>query len=109
LNLSTKWEFVSLRKEAVYQLSRTASPIDLLVLSHMFNVAEWRIPAYESISRRSTLLTTEEASRLPVDDVTIIYALRQYITTDSKKFRAFLKTLGMYFVSNYISISLLHV
>jgi hypothetical protein len=75
----------------------------------MFNVAEWRIPAYESISRRSTPLTTEEASRLPVDDVTIIYALRQYITTDSGKFRALLKTLGMYFVSNYISISLLYV
>ena len=74
----------------------------------MFNVAEWRIPAYESISGRSTLLTTEEASRLPVDDVTIIYALRQYIAADSRKFHALLKTLGMYFVSNF-SISLLHV
>jgi hypothetical protein len=99
LKQSTEWEFVSLRKEAIYQLSHTASPIDLLVLSHTFNVPEWRIPAYASLSRRPAPLSTGEARRLPVDDVTTIYALREYNTTDSRKFRAVLSTLGMYFVS----------
>jgi len=69
----------------------------------MFKVPEFRIPSYESVSRRLTPLTAKETSRLTVDDVTTIYALREYNATDSNKFRALLTTLGIYFVPYYIS------
>jgi hypothetical protein len=100
LDLSTKWEFLSLRKEAIYQLSHIASPIDRLALSHRFNVVSWRVPAFEIISKRPTPLTAGEASRLPIDDVTNISALREYNTSNSRKFHALLSTLGMHPVSH---------
>lgn len=68
----------------------------------MFNVPELRMPAYKSIAMRPIPLTAQEASRLPVDDVTIIYALREYNATRSNKLHALLNMLSMYFVSYYI-------
>jgi hypothetical protein len=73
----------------------------------MLNAAELRMPAYESIAQRPMPLTTEEASQLFVDDVTIIHALREYHATDHNKFRALLGTVGMYFISYHIFTSCL--
>ncbi|KAI0319271.1 hypothetical protein OF83DRAFT_826548 [Amylostereum chailletii] len=79
LRLATRWNFASIRALAIERLESLASPVDKLVLSHAFNVPHWLLPSYIALCLREASPSREECSRLQMDDVVLVFSVREAV------------------------------
>jgi hypothetical protein len=89
LHLAHRWDFATMRSLAIDHLTRLATPVDRVVLGHMYDVRHWLLPAYQEICEDEAWLSDEEGRRLGIDDVLKIgrarHALRSNDPSDKTK------------------------
>lgn len=77
LHLAAKWKFETIKVLAIERLSAIAPPIDKITLGKQYGIVEWLADAYKAICKRPDPLTIEEGTRLGLEDVIRISAMRQ--------------------------------
>jgi hypothetical protein len=77
LRLATRWNFPSFRALALEKLESVEPSVDKLVLAHELNVTDWLLPSYVALCLRPEPLTLEEAERLRMADVVLIFTARE--------------------------------
>jgi hypothetical protein len=89
LHLAHRWDFATMRSLAIDHLTRLATPVDRVVLGHMYDVRHWLLPAYQEICEYEAWLSDEEGRRLGINDVLKIgrvrHALRSSDASDKTK------------------------
>ncbi|KAG7091299.1 hypothetical protein E1B28_010345 [Marasmius oreades] len=84
LNLSTRWDFTSLRELSITRISQVLDdPSDLIVLGIQYNVTSWLVSAYTEICERKEPLTLEEGRKVGVDLCVMIAQARHKIRYNS--------------------------
>ena len=76
LHLSTRWDFVSLRKLALKSIT-PPTPHDQLVLARTYAVDQWVLPALTALSERPQPLSLDEAQKMSMEDVVLVAAARE--------------------------------
>ncbi|KAJ4471528.1 hypothetical protein J3R30DRAFT_1090883 [Lentinula aciculospora] len=79
LKLATRWDFDSIRELAVESLTSSASPADLIILAHRYDVSQWLLPEYMELCVRDEPLSLEEGRKLGVNTVVAINQIRHQI------------------------------
>ncbi|CAE6524041.1 unnamed protein product [Rhizoctonia solani] len=75
--LAHMWNFFDLRSYLLAQAEASLSDAEKIVFAKKFSVRKWLAPAYLNLCRRSTPPTTSEATKLRLDDVVMIFRLRE--------------------------------
>src|ERR1700677_4011131 len=78
LHLSTRWDFVSLRKLALKSI-RPPTSHDQLVLARTYSVDQWVLPALTALCSRSPPLNLDEALQMNMEDVILVATVREEI------------------------------
>ena len=82
LHLSTRWEFVSLRKLAMRSI-KPPTPYDQLLLARAYAVDTWVLPALSALCTRPKPVTLKEARQMSIEDVVLVATVREDIRNDT--------------------------
>jgi hypothetical protein len=95
LRLATRWNFPSFRALALEKLESVEPSVDKLVLAHELNVTDWLLSSYTALCLRPEPLTLEEAERLKMSDVVLIFTAREWLkgSTDANSATACIEKL----------------
>ncbi|CAE6489141.1 unnamed protein product [Rhizoctonia solani] len=75
--LAHMWNFSDLRAYLLAQAEETLSDAEKIDFAKKFGIQNWLVPAYLNLCRRSTPPTTDEATKLGLDDVLMVFRLRE--------------------------------
>jgi hypothetical protein len=78
LDLSTCWDFTSVRRLALNKI-QPPTPHDRLILARTYSVDHWVIPALSALCEREAPLSLDEARRMNIEDVVLVATLREDI------------------------------
>ncbi|CAE6450646.1 unnamed protein product [Rhizoctonia solani] len=93
--------FSELRTYLLQLAEKNLDDVDKIVFAREFNIKEWLAPAYIRLCEREELLTTEEARKLQVDSVLLIWRMREQNRSRSSTMNA-----GKYYCSGCIGLSI---
>ncbi|KAG9121352.1 hypothetical protein FRC07_002722, partial [Ceratobasidium sp. 392] len=75
--LAHQWNFAELRAHlSPLAEKQFMSDIDRIVFAHKYDINEWLVPAYIRLCQRSGALSTDEAVKLGVHGVLLVYRLK---------------------------------
>ncbi|CUA72030.1 hypothetical protein RSOLAG22IIIB_04891 [Rhizoctonia solani] len=75
--LAHMWNFSDLRAYLLAQAEETLSDAEKIHFAKKFGIQNWLVPAYLNLCRRPTPPTTDEATKLGLEDVLMIFRLRE--------------------------------
>ncbi|KAF8600047.1 hypothetical protein BDV93DRAFT_525605, partial [Ceratobasidium sp. AG-I] len=75
--LANMWNFSDLRSYLLPLAEKVLSDVDKIVFSREFDVKDWLAPAHTRLCRRKEALSSEEASKLGVESLLVIYRVRE--------------------------------
>ena len=78
LDLSTCWDFTSIRRLALNNI-QPPTPHDRLILARAYSVDHWVIPALSALCEREAPLSLDEARQLDIEDVVLVTTVREDI------------------------------
>lgn len=79
LKVASRLDFVSHRELAITRLVALASPVERIKLAKEYDIASWLGPAYKELCLRAQPLTVDEGSKLGLEDVVKISAVRDFV------------------------------
>jgi len=83
LRLATMWIFKEIRALAIDKLSKlTMDPIEQILLAKEYNVPQWLRSGYDTVARRSDILSLVEAEKLGYLTTIRLFQLREQARTD---------------------------
>ncbi|KAF9239116.1 hypothetical protein BU15DRAFT_47003, partial [Melanogaster broomeanus] len=81
LKLSTLWDFTSPRQTAIDNLSKLpVPPVDKFVLTKVYDVGSWLLPAMNELVRRPEPINMEEADRLGFETALKLASVREQLS-----------------------------
>jgi len=78
LDLSTCWDFTSIRRLALNNI-QPLTPHDRLILARTYSVDRWMIPALSALCEREAPLSLDEARQMDIEDVVVVATVREDI------------------------------
>ena len=78
LDLSTCWDFTSIRKLALNNIQPPTSH-DRLILARTYSVDHWVVPALSALCEREAPLSLDEARQMDIEDVVLVATVREDI------------------------------
>ncbi|KAI0302318.1 hypothetical protein B0F90DRAFT_1627461, partial [Multifurca ochricompacta] len=78
LHLSTRWDFVSLRKLALKSIE-PPTPYDRLLLARTYSVDHWVLPALCALCERTEPISLNEARQMSIEDIVLVATVREDI------------------------------
>jgi hypothetical protein len=78
LDLSTCWEFTSIRSLALNNI-QPPTPHDRLILARTYSVDHWVIPALSALCEREAPLSLDEARQMDIEDIVLVATVREDI------------------------------
>jgi len=78
LQLSTRWEFGSIRKLVLNNI-QPPTPHDRLLLARTYSVDNWVTPALSALCARSAPLSLDEARQMNTEDIVVVTTVREDI------------------------------
>ncbi|KZP16648.1 hypothetical protein FIBSPDRAFT_748524, partial [Athelia psychrophila] len=94
LHLAVRWGFQSIRTLAITRLTPIATDIDKIVLGRQYDINPWLHEAFIALCMREQNVTKEEGSRMRVDDITKINAMRQLFRQGAQPMPASALSIG---------------
>jgi hypothetical protein len=82
LDLSTCWDFTSVRRLALNNI-QPPTPHDRLILARTYSVDHWVIPALSALCEREAPLSLDEARQMDIEDVVLVATVREDIRSRS--------------------------
>ena len=82
LELSTCWDFTSIRRLALNNI-QPPTPHDRLILARTYSVGHWVIPALSALCERDAPLSLDEARRMDIEDVVLVATVREDICSQN--------------------------
>jgi hypothetical protein len=76
LQLSTRWDFASIRRLALNNI-QPPTPHDRLLLARTYSVNDWVVPALYELCERSAPLSLNEARKMDVEDLVLVATVRE--------------------------------
>jgi hypothetical protein len=71
------WNFSDLRSHLLPLAENVLGDVDKITFAREFNIQEWLAPAHVKLCQRPEPLTTEEATKLGVHSLLMIYRMRE--------------------------------
>jgi hypothetical protein len=78
LDLSTCWDFTSVRRLALNNI-QPPTPHDRLLLARTYSVDHWVIPALSALCERGASISLDEARQMDIEDVVLVTTVREDI------------------------------
>ena len=78
LHLSTRWDFISIRRLALNNI-QPPTPHDRLLLARTYSVDHWLNPALSALCERKAPLNLDEARQMNIEDVVLVATVREDI------------------------------
>lgn len=75
--LANKWGFSDLRAYLLPQAEKVLSDVDKVAFSREFDFKDWLAPALTRLCQRKEPITSEEASKLGVDNLLLVSRIRE--------------------------------
>ncbi|KAF8600049.1 hypothetical protein BDV93DRAFT_410939, partial [Ceratobasidium sp. AG-I] len=75
--LANKWEFSELRAYLLPLAEKVLNDVDKIAFSREFDVKDWLSPALTKLCQRKEPLTSEEASKLGVENLLLVSRIRE--------------------------------
>ncbi|KAG8750226.1 hypothetical protein FRC11_010620, partial [Ceratobasidium sp. 423] len=77
LRLAHMWNFAELRACLLSYLEQNLDDVGKIAYAREFDIKEWVAPAYVRLCRRTEPLNTEEAERIDMNGVLLVFRLRE--------------------------------
>ena len=78
LQISTRWDFASIRRLAINNI-QPPTPHDRLLLARTYSVDDWVNPALSALCEREAPLSLDEARQMDIEDVVLVATVREDI------------------------------
>ncbi|KAF8598504.1 hypothetical protein BDV93DRAFT_416558, partial [Ceratobasidium sp. AG-I] len=75
--LANKWNFADLRAYLIPLAEKVLSDVDKIIFAREFDVKDWLVPAHTKLCQRAEALTSEEALKLGVESLLLIFRIRE--------------------------------
>ncbi|CAE6469457.1 unnamed protein product [Rhizoctonia solani] len=75
--LAHMWNFTDLQRYLLVQAEESLDDFEKIRFAKQFDVQGWLVPTYLNVCRRPTPPTTGEAARLGIDDLVMLFRLRE--------------------------------